>query len=469
MTDPTTPRADRRPRLQASEHRALLALGDLGAAALAVVVSLALWTMTAGVGMGEAFRTRGWWFLAAVAWSLGMAPARDARRALSIPATLRAVVRLAVALLAFYLAVYFYAPRQSLPRLLALYFAWEASLLTAAWRFVYVRLATEGGVARRMIIVGSGPEAAALVESVRAADLPDAEIVGAIVDPAAGGSAPAQDIPVLGGVEALPGAALEAHASHVVLATRLDDGPIVDRLLACAEAGILVVPMAVVYEQLLERVPVRHVGPDWLFTSYAEAVSARDASELARRAVDLAGGLVGAALLLAVMPWVALAVWLDSGRPIFYRQARVGRGGRPFQLLKFRTMVPEAEADGPRWAGAADPRVTRVGRWLRRSRLDELPNVLAVLRGDLSLVGPRPERIEFVAALEHAVPMYRARQVARPGLTGWAQINYPYGDSVDDAIIKLEYDLYYLKHRSASFDVWIALRTVLTVLSLGGR
>ena len=148
----------------------------------------------------------------------------------------------------------------------------------------------------------------------------------------------------------------------------------------------------------------------------------------------------------------------------------MGRGGAPFKLMKFRTMAQDAEADGPpRWAGRRDSRVTRVGRFLRRTRLDELPNVVNVLRGEMSLVGPRPERPEFVAQLEREIPFYRTRLLVRPGLTGWAQVNYPYGDSVYGALEKLEYDLYYLKHRSLFFDLWILVRTVGTVVALRGR
>jgi lipopolysaccharide/colanic/teichoic acid biosynthesis glycosyltransferase len=217
-------------------------------------------------------------------------------------------------------------------------------------------------------------------------------------------------------------------------------------------------------------VPVAHLEPNWLFTSYAEAVSARDASRLAKRLFDFLGGLAGTSLLAVFAPFIAVAIVADSGRPVFYRQRRTGRAGSPFSLAKFRTMVRDAEAEGqPQWAGPSDPRITRVGKWLRRTRLDELPNFLSVLRGEMSLVGPRPERPEFVAELEQQIPLYRARLFVRPGLTGWAQINYPYGYSVADAAAKLEFDLYYLKHRSFLFDVWILLRTVGTVMSLRGR
>src|SRR6185295_3580506 len=146
--------------------------------------------------------------------------------------------------------------------------------------------------------------------------------------------------------------------------------------------------------------------------------------------------------------FMAASIWLEDRRPVFFRQARVGRAGAIFHIVKFRTMVRGAEdRDGPRWASAGDPRVTRAGRILRRARLDELPNLVNVLRGEMSLVGPRPERPELVAMLEQQVPFYRTRLMVRPGLTGWAQVNKPYSDTVAGASEKLEYDLYYLKHR----------------------
>ena len=174
-------------------------------------------------------------------------------------------------------------------------------------------------------------------------------------------------------------------------------------------------------------------------------------------------------ILVLISPVVAVAIWFESGGPIFYSQVRVGRGGTTFDVFKFRTMIRDAEGTGPaRWTAPNDPRVTRVGRFLRRTRLDELPQAINVLRGEMSLVGPRPERPEFVEFLERQVPFYRTRLIVKPGVTGWAQVNHPYGDSVEDARAKLEYDLYYIKHRSILFDLRIVLRTVGTVISFQG-
>jgi lipopolysaccharide/colanic/teichoic acid biosynthesis glycosyltransferase len=166
---------------------------------------------------------------------------------------------------------------------------------------------------------------------------------------------------------------------------------------------------------------------------------------------------------------LALLIRLDSGGPILLRQDRAGKAGRPFRMLKLRTMVVNAEPDGQaRWAAPGDPRVTRLGRILRKTRLDEIPQFWNVLRGEMSLVGPRSERPEMVANLEREIPFYRARLLVRPGLTGWAQVNYRYGWSVEDALTKLEYDLYYIRHRSLWLEVRILIRTLGTVLRFQG-
>jgi len=263
----------------------------------------------------------------------------------------------------------------------------------------------------------------------------------------------------------------ESGAADVVLATDgQPDDTLLDALLRCQERGLRIVGFAQLYEETLQRVPVEHVDREWLLTSFAEAISTRDASRIVKRAFDIAGALGGLVLSVVAAPVIAAAILLEDGRPVIFRQTRVGRGGALFDILKFRTMVRDAEKDeGPRWAAADDPRVTRAGRFLRRTRLDELPNLLNVLRGEMSLVGPRPERPELVAMLEQQVPFYRTRLMARPGLTGWAQVNRPYGDTVAGASEKLEYDLYYLKHRTLAFDLWILLKTVGTVLGLKGR
>ena len=180
---------------------------------------------------------------------------------------------------------------------------------------------------------------------------------------------------------------------------------------------------------------------------------------LYQRLLDLTAALAGCALLLFLIPWVWLANWWWAPGPLFYRQRRVGRHDRPFYMVKFRSMVVDAERNGIAWTAVADPRITRVGHFLRQTHLDELPQCWNILKGEMGLIGPRPERPEFVALLVQQLEGYAKRHSINPGLTGWAQVNYEYGDSVEDAAIKLRYDLEYIGRRSWQLDLVILLRT----------
>ena len=185
---------------------------------------------------------------------------------------------------------------------------------------------------------------------------------------------------------------------------------------------------------------------------------------VSRRLFDIIAALAGALLLLSLLPWIWLANWWWAPGPLFYRQPRVGRHGRVFNMLKFRSMVVDAERTGIAWTAIGDPRITPVGHFLRQTHLDELPQCWNMLKGEMSLIGPRPERPEFVALLTNQIQGYAERHCVNPGLTGWAQVNYGYGDSVEDAAIKLHYDLEYIVHQSWQLDLMILLRTLPVLL-----
>ena len=186
--------------------------------------------------------------------------------------------------------------------------------------------------------------------------------------------------------------------------------------------------------------------------------------------MDVISGLVGVVILAMLFPIISLSIYLESGRPIFYKQARLGKGGQHYQMIKFRTMWQNAEPNGqPKWAEENDRRATSVGRFLRKTHLDEIPQFINVLRGEMSLVGPRAERPELVEWFEYHVPFYRARLLVKPGITGWAQVNQAYAASIDETIEKLEYDLYYITHRSFLMDLRVAFRTPMMVLGFRGR
>ncbi len=251
-----------------------------------------------------------------------------------------------------------------------------------------------------------------------------------------------------------------------VVVTAFDEGRSgipAQTLLACRFAGVEVSEAVSYVEHTRRKVPVELIRPDALI--YDDGFCPGFLSVAGHRAISL---LVGGVLALGFLPialLVALAIRLDSPGPVFYRQVRVGRGGRTFSMWKFRSMRTDAEAGtGAVWARKSDPRVTRVGGFLRRTRIDELPQLLNVLRGDMDLVGPRPERPEFVAMLTQLVPFYEVRHLVRPGLTGWAQIGYPYGASVEDARQKLAYDIYYVKNASPILDLIVLFHTAKVVI-----
>ena len=217
------------------------------------------------------------------------------------------------------------------------------------------------------------------------------------------------------------------------------------------------------WENQLRRINIDRIGPDW-------RGPARDAPlrDWVNRLGDVLTSLAFLAVTLPLMLLTALMVRLDSPGPVFYRQERVGLNGEVFTLFKFRSMRVDAELKGPTWASQSDPRITRVGSFLRRTRIDELPQLVNVLRGQMSFIGPRPERPHFVEKLSEVVPHYRDRASVKPGLTGWAQVNFPYGASIEDARVKLSYDLYYVKHRSLLLDLLILIATIRVILFAEG-
>ena len=217
------------------------------------------------------------------------------------------------------------------------------------------------------------------------------------------------------------------------------------------------------YERLMSKISIVNLRPSWLVLS--QGFRRTGLMMLCKRVIDIVVSTVGLVLSLPIALITAIAIKLDSPGPVLYSQERVGQNGTPFTLYKFRSMTVDAESiTGPQWAGKDDPRVTRVGRIIRKLRIDELPQIINVLKGDMSFVGPRPERPFFVSQLKEKVPYYELRFTVKPGITGWAQISYPYGDSDEDAVEKLQYDLYYTKYMSPIFDLQILFETVKVVL-----
>ncbi len=251
-------------------------------------------------------------------------------------------------------------------------------------------------------------------------------------------------------------------ADQIVVAPDERRGLELEGLLDCKTAGFPVAQYLSFLEQEVRRIDLKRMELGWLL--YCDGFYFGMVDRMLKRGLDL---LVSAGVLLLALPVLLLAmvaVRCEDGGPVFYRQLRITRGGKTFFINKLRTMRTDAEANGPVWAATRDMRATRVGAMLRRSRIDELPQLFNVLRGEMSFVGPRPERPDFVAMLAKQIPLYHERHMAKAGLTGWAQINYPYGASIDDARSKLSYDLYYVKNFNVLFDILIMLQTIRVVL-----
>jgi exopolysaccharide biosynthesis polyprenyl glycosylphosphotransferase len=344
-------------------------------------------------------------------------------------------------------------------------------LLTALWRLIYIRIFTSPQFTRRASVVGGGTSGTALLEVINGIRPAPYNIVGVLDDDPTKKNKKVAGHRVLGSGRRLLDLIEDEGVSDVIVAIggRMQDQTFA-ALLEAQEHGIEIIRMPIAYEELLDRVPVNYLEADWLVRSFVDVTRVNRFYQVGKRLVDILGGLVGVAILIVLTPIISLLILVDSGRPITFSQTRAGRGGKPYTIIKFRSMIVDAEKKGkPQLAREDDQRSTRVGRWLRKSRLDEWPQFINVLRGDMSLVGPRPERPELMKHFEKHIPFYRARLLEKPGITGWAQVNYGYYATLKEMSIKLEYDLYYIKRRGPLLDFVILLRTFGTIFGFRGR
>jgi sugar transferase (PEP-CTERM system associated) len=314
-----------------------------------------------------------------------------------------------------------------------------------------------------VLVLGTGPEAK-LVENALAHADASVRLVGfySVEKPEITAVSPRRILP---STKSLVQTVKSLSIREIVVAVRQQRGgvlPLRD-LLACRLNGIKITDLGRFFERVNGHVPLDLSRASWFI--YGEGYRQSWLSSAVKRALDLVVTLMLAVPALPIMVVTAILIEAESGGPIIYRQERVGRRGTRFTLFKFRSMAQDAERDGkPTWAAVDDVRVTRVGRFIRRSRIDELPQLINVLRGEMSIVGPRPERPEFVAMLSEKIPFYAIRHSVKPGITGWAQVRYSYVSTVDDTVKKLEYDIYYVRNRSLLLDILILLETVRVVL-----
>lgn len=318
--------------------------------------------------------------------------------------------------------------------------------------------------ARRVLIVGAGPEAQSVEESLKKIEYPRYSVIG-YYPVGSGQTAPSGSARVFSRDTGFLDLVRRHRVQEIIVAVREQRGGVLPlrELLECRITGIPVTDLAGFYERVRGEVPIDSLKASWLI--YGQGFAQDGFRTVVKRAFDIVASTALLVLASPIMLLAAIAIYLESGLPIIYRQERVGRGGRTFMCLKFRSMRTDAEKDGvARWAVAGDSRITRVGRIIRKTRIDELPQLINVLRGDMSLVGPRPERPCFVKDLTEKIRFYDVRHSVKPGLTGWAQVRYSYGASVEDASKKLEYDLYYVKNHSLFLDILILVETVRVVL-----
>jgi len=384
-----------------------------------------------------------------------------------------AVIRLLAGLVAasVSLAVIFYAfPAIVVSREMAGISIGYAMIFLLLVRYIFLRTLDENIFRHRTLIYGAGKRAASILELRRRADRRGFKIVGRIAAP---GDAVVEDtVQMKSNAESIMQIAVRENVDEIVVAMddRRGNLPVRD-LLDARLHGIDIIDLLEFLERETGKIRVDLIQPGWLIFSPGFRTSWLRRS--VKRAMDLFVGAIGVTLGAPVMLLTALAIKIEDGvsAPVFYRQIRVGQGGKPFEILKFRSMSVNAEAKGEAvWAEVSDNRVTRVGRVLRKFRADEVPQVFNVLRGQMSIVGPRPERPEFVADLQKSIPYYSERHIVKPGITGWAQLRYTYGATEEDAMEKLQHELYYIKNHSLMLDIMIILQTVEVVLwSKGAR
>jgi sugar transferase (PEP-CTERM system associated) len=337
-----------------------------------------------------------------------------------------------------------------------------------AARITFTWLTRQVGPRERLLLVGTSAAALALAKELHDRQELGVHIVG-YVDVNASASGALGALTFLGTIEDIPPIVRARAIDRVVVSLADARGKLpMDKLLDMKLAGLRFDHFASVYEEHTGKIAVENLRPSWLIFSSGFRNSRRFLA--VKRAMDVLAGIAGLVIFGPVILVMAALVRMTSPGPAFYSQRRVGRDGRVFTVHKLRSMRADAERDtGPVWAGAGDGRVTTIGRFMRTTRLDELPQFWNILNGSMSLIGPRPERPEFVQSLTRDIPFYGQRHTIKPGLTGWAQVRYTYGATVEDAIEKLQYDLYYIKHMSAALDLFIVFETIKTVLLRRGQ
>lgn len=371
----------------------------------------------------------------------------------------------------FYLLTPFFTPNLPSNRLQILYFFLSINLALVIWRYGYIVLISAPRFYKRVLLIAHCGDFDSIAQVLQKSD-PNYRVV-AFYD----SSSEAERMDISNEIIAVNNVNFnnvirEQQISEIVVGTRFIDGVTADlnrKLLKLLESGMPIRAFTQVYEELTYRIPVQHVERDF-YRFFPFSRSNRNKLYLFfSRILDLFLSLFGLAFSLLIIPIVLMGNLIGNPGTLLYSQTRVGKNGKLFKLFKFRSMVEDAEKDGAQFARKLDKRVTKFGNFLRRSRFDELPQFINVIKGEMSLIGPRPERPEFVSSLSEKIPFYEVRHFVNPGITGWAQVNAKYGECEDDALEKLQYDLYYIKHRGLFLDLSIILKTMSTIIFFRGQ
>lgn len=481
-------------RIRPSEYRSVLLIGDLLMAVVSVFAAIYTWGqynlyvyeilydqyIVRGLSPSRAqqlaegqtvFEIPFWFYLLPIIWVLLLVELYEPHVASSGRRTTRGIALAALIGLLAYSLAFIIQQQSNLPRIGVGGFLLYASILTLAWRMIFIRIYKSTGQRRRVLLIGAGNAGQTLAELYHSLGTPSFNLVGYVDDDGQKVGKTICGLRVMGSSVHLLNLIDVYHISDIVIAINGEiAGATFQTILDAQEKGVEVMRMPILYEEMTGRVPIHHLESDWIIRSFVDGLHVSGFYELMKRLLDILGGIFGLLVFAITCPFLSLAVLVDSGFPVFYSQPRLGRGGKIFNIYKYRSMRQDAEADGEaKTTLENDPRVTRVGNFLRKTRLDELPQFWNVLRGEMSLVGPRAERPELVAEYQKQVPFYRARLLVKPGLSGWAQINYGYVANVTETAVKIEYDLYYIKHRTLGMDVQIILRTIGTTLRQTGR
>jgi len=456
--------------LRLSERRLLLILLDLFALNGALLISLSF-RKEYQLSCGLLWQNPQWFLLLSVLW-LFIAFAFDAydlKIAGRLVNSAKAVLKAGLITSAIYLLIPYIPPALPTSRFLLFLFLILTLGFLLVGRIFYLPILSHPFFKRRSIIIGTGVRAHTIARAISEQTNGQIHIVGFVEEKGATKSNnPGSQ--VVGKSEDLIHLIKEYQINTLILAGDQNaDGEMLQILTDALELGIEIIPMPILYEELTGRVPVEHIGESWQVAMPIDHPLTKPFNRFIKRVSDIFLASLGCVCLAPFFPFIALAIYLESPGPIFYAQERVGLGGKRFRAYKFRSMIPDAEKDRPVWAKKDDPRVTRIGRLLRKTHVDEFPQFLNILKGQMSAVGPRPERPEFVEELAREIPFYRVRHSVKPGMAGWGLVKQGYGASKEDALVKLQYDLYYIKHQSLWFDLIILLKTVLDTLTLRGR